>query len=163
MDTARTLANLERPWHGGEGPALQPCLATAPWAGPAVCEPRHAESQAPPAWAPGSPLMLEASAEEQAGTPHAGAARPSKGRRGQGAGGRVETCLPSATGGRWALVDGELCVPAAWGGGAWAQTRQVRGSPPERTCETTSAWGLQRVQRGQAQGGPCARVAGDAL
>ena len=156
MAPARNCANLDRPVHGGEGQALQHVRSNAPWSGPAGLDQRQAESQAPPALAPGSTLMLAESAEEKAGTHHVGAARQDKGRRGQVDVCRVETCLSSANGGGGTRVEGELCLPEAWCGDAVAPRRTEWGIPPERRGATQRALGLTRVKRGQAQGVPCA-------
>ena len=163
MDTARNFATLARHMTGDDGQALQPCMANAPWSGPAVFGQRHVEITATAALAQGSTLMLEESAEEHAGTHNAGAARPSNGRMGKVDGCRVDTCLPYANGGLWAMVDGALCLPEAWCGAAFAQTRRALGIPQERTCETNIALGLQMVKRVKAQGGPVDRVACAAL
>jgi len=163
MDTERNLANMERTLHGGDGQALQHFMANSPWSGPAVIEQRQAESKAPPALAHGSPVILDESADEKAGTHKAGASRQYHGRRGQVAGCRVDTCLPYAHGGWWAMVDGELFLPEEWLGGAFAQTRPVLGLPPDRTFETKLALGWKMVKRGKAQGGPFDLVACDAL
>jgi len=163
MDTERNLANMERTLHGGDGQALQHFMANSPWSGPAVIEQRQAESKAPPALAHGSPVILDESADEKAGTHNAGASRQYHGRRGQVDGCRVDTCLPYAHGGWWAMVDGELFLPEEWLGGAFAQTRPVLGLPPDRTFETKLALGWKMVKRGKAQGGPFDLVACDAL
>src|SRR5215471_17612501 len=76
---------------------------------------------------------------------------------------RVDTCLTSAHGGLWTMVDGELCLPEAWLGAAFAQTRQALGLPPDRTCETKIALGLKMVKRGKAKGVPFDLLACDAL
>ena len=163
MDTERHLANMERTLHGGDGQALQHFMSNSPWSGPAVIEQIQAESKAPPALAHGSPVILDESADEKAGTHNAGASRQYHGRRGQVDGCRVDTCLPYAHGGWWAMVDGELFLPEEWLGVAFAQTRQVLGLPPDRTFETKIALGWKMVKRGKAQGGPFDRVACDAL
>lgn len=148
---------------GDDGQARQHCMSNSPWAGHAVLGQRQAEIKATAALAQGSTLMLEERADEKAGPHHAGAARPSKGRRGQGARCRVDPCLPSANGGLWAMVEGALGWPAAWCGEAGAQTRHELGIPPARTCETKSALGVQRVKRVKAHGVPCDLWACDAL
>jgi SRSO17 transposase len=94
MDTERHLANMERTLHGGDGQALQHCMSHSPWSGPAVFEQRQAEIKAPPALAHGSPLMLDESADEKAGTHKAGASRQYKGRLGKVEVCRGDTCLP---------------------------------------------------------------------
>lgn len=107
--------------------------------------------------------MLDERADEQAGTPNAGASRQDNGRMGKGDVCRVDPWLPYAHGGLWAMVDGELCLPEEWVGAACAQTRRALGIPPERTCETKIALGLKMVKRVKAQGVPFDRLAGDAL
>ena len=162
MDTERTCANLERPLHRGAGPALPHCMSHAPWSGQGVCRQLQAASQALPALAQGSTLMLDARADEQAGPHNAGASRPSHGRRGQGEVGRGDTCLPSANSGRWARVDGDLFWPAEGLGAACAQRRRELGIPAERHLETQSPWGWKMIKRVKAPGGPCALLACDA-
>jgi hypothetical protein len=76
MAPARHFANLDRPLHGGDGQALPHGMAHSPGAGQGVVNQRQAARTASPALAHGSPLRLEESADEQAGTPHAGASRP---------------------------------------------------------------------------------------
>jgi SRSO17 transposase len=107
--------------------------------------------------------MLDESAEEQAGTHNAGAARQYKGRLGQVAVCRGDTGLPYANGGRWTMGDGALCLPEEWFGAAFAQTRQALGIPPDRTFETKIALGLKMVKRVKATGVPCDLLACDAL
>jgi SRSO17 transposase len=107
--------------------------------------------------------MRDESAAEKAGTHHAGASRQYHGRLGQVEVCRVDTGLPSAKGGRWTMVEGELFVPAEWFGAAFAQTRQDLGMPPDRTCATKIALGWKLVKRVQAKGVPFDLLACDAL
>jgi SRSO17 transposase len=162
MDTERHVANMERPLHGGAGHTLQHFMSHAPWSGQVVCRQLQAERKAIPALAPGRTLMRAESAEEQAGTPNAGASRPSKGRRGQGEGCRVDPCLTSANGGRWAMVDGAWFLPAEWLGAAFPQRRTELGMPVERRVETQLQWGVKMRKRGKAHGVPFALLACDA-
>jgi hypothetical protein len=163
MAQARHVATRARHLPGDAGPARQPCLATAPGAGHAVCAPLHAARKAPAALAQGRTRLLAERADAQAGPPHAGAARPAPGRRGQGALCRGAPCLPAANGGRWARGAGARLVPAAGVGAAGAPPRHARGHPPERPCAPPSAVGGQRGQRVQAPGGPGALLAWAAL
>jgi hypothetical protein len=93
MDTERNCANMDRTLHGGDGQALQHFMSNSPWSGPAVFDQMQAEIKATPALAHGSTLMLDASADEKAGTHHAGASRPYNGRLGKVDVCRVDTCL----------------------------------------------------------------------
>jgi SRSO17 transposase len=138
-------------------------MSTSPWSGPAVFDQMHAESTATPALAHGSTWMRDESAAEKAGTHHAGASRQYHGRLGQVEVCRVDTGLPSAKGGRWTMVEGELFVPAEWFGAAFAQTRQDLGMPPDRPCATKIALGWKLVKRVQAKGVPFDLLACDAL
>ena len=164
-DGARHCANLARTRTGADGPAVHHCRSKAPWSGPGGGPQRQAESTATPALAHGRPRRVAARAEETAGTPHGGAARQSHGRMGQGEGGRVDPCRPSAQApvGLGALVEGALVWPPEGWGPDVAQRRQAWGRPAARTGETQSAVGLTRVHRATGQRRPCARLAGDAL
>ena len=163
MDTERNFAHIDRALNGGDGQALQHFMANSPWSGPAVVEQIQAEIKATPALAHGSTLILDESADEQAGTHNAGASRQYNGRLGKVDVCRGETCLTYANGGLWAMVAGELFLPEEWFGAAFAQTRQALGIPPDRTVETKIALGLKMVKRGKAQGLPFALLACDAL
>jgi len=123
----------------------------------------QAEIKATPALAQGSTLILDESADEQAGTHNAGASRQYNGRMGKVDVCRVDTCLTYANGGLWAMVDGELCLPEEWCGAAFAETRHALGIPPERTFETKIALGLKMVKRVKAHGVPFDLLACDAL
>ena len=163
MDNERNCANMARNLTGDDGQALQHCMANSPWAGPAVCGQMQAEIKATPALAQGSTLMLDERADEQAGTHHAGASRQDKGRMGKVDVCRVDTCLPDANSGLWAMVDGALFLPEEWWGAAFAETRHALGIPPERTFETKIALGLKMVKRVKAHGVPFDLLACDAL
>jgi len=163
MDNERNFANMARNMTGDDGQALQHCMSNSPWAGQAVCGQMQAESKATAALAQGSTLMLDESADEKAGTHNAGASRQDKGRMGTVDLCRVDTGLTSANGGLWAMVDGALCLPEAWFGEAFAQTRHELGLPPERTFETKIALGWKMVKRVKAHGVPFDLLACDAL
>lgn len=163
MDNERNFAHMARNMTGDDGQALQHCMANSPWSGPAVFGQIQAEIKATPALAQGSTLILDESADEHAGTHNAGASRQYNGRMGKVDVCRVDTCLPYANGGLWAMVDGELCVPEEWFGAAFAQPRHALGIPQERTFETKIALGLKRLKRVKANGVPFDLLACDAL
>ena len=163
MDGERNFANMARPMTGDDGQALQHFMSTSPWSGPAVFDQMQAEITAPPALAYGSTLILDESADEKAGTHNAGASRQYNGRLGKVDVCRVDTCLTYANDGLWAMVDGELFLPEAWFGVAFAQTRHELGIPPDRTFETKSQLGLKMVKRVKAKGVPFDLLACDAL
>jgi SRSO17 transposase len=163
MDNERNFANIARNITGDDGQALQHFMANSPWSGPAVFGQMQAEIKATVAFAQGSTLMLDESADEKAGTHNAGASRQDHGRMGKVDVCRVDTCLTYANGGLWAMVDGELFLPEEWFGAAFAQTRRELGIPPERTFETKIALGLKMGKRVKAQGVPFDLLACDAL
>src|SRR5215468_7735377 len=163
MDGERNFANIARHMTGDDGQALQHFMATSPWSGPAVFDQIQAEIMATPALASGSTLILDESADEKAGTHNAGASRQYNGRLGKVDVCRVDTCLTYANNGLWAMVDGELFLPAEWFGAAFAQTRHELGIPSDRTFETKMALGLKMVKRVKAKGVPFDLLACDAL
>jgi len=165
MDGERHFANMARNMTGDDGQALPHFLSHAPWSGPEVFRQMQAEITATPALAQGSTLIVDESADEKAGTHHAGASRPYNGRRGQGEVCRVDTCLTyaNATGRLWTMVDGERFLPEEWFGPDCAQRRKELGMPAARTFETTIALGWQMVKRAKAQGLPFELLACDAL
>jgi len=163
MDTERHFANMDRTLHEGAGQALQHCMANSPWSGQGGFRQMQTELQAIPALAHGRTLMLEESAEEKAGPHNAGASRQYNGRMGKVDLCRVDTCLPYAHGGLWALVDGELFVPEEWFGAAWAQRRTELGMPGARCFETQLQLGVKMIKRVKAHGLPFALLACDVL
>src|SRR5215472_4586562 len=163
MDGERNGANIARHMTGDDGQALQHFMATSPWSGPAVFEPIQTEIQATPALAHGSTLILDESADAKAGTHNAGASRQYNGRLGKVDVCRVDTCLTSANGGLWAIVDGELCLPEEWCGAAFAQRRTERGIPAERHFETKIQLGLKMIKRVKGHGLPFDLLACDTL
>src|SRR5438876_10526882 len=134
MDNERNCANMARNMTGDDGQALQHFMANSPWSGPAVCGQIQAEIKATPALAQGSTLILDESADEQAGTHNAGASRQYNGRMGKVDVCRVDTCLTyaNATVRLWTIVDGELFLPEEWFGSDFVQRRKELGIPEER-------------------------------
>jgi SRSO17 transposase len=163
MDGERNFANMARNMTGDDGQALQHFMSNSPWSGQGVFSQIQAELKAIPALAQGSTLILDESADEKAGTHNAGASRQYNGRLGKVDVCRVDTCLTYAHGGLWAMVDGELFLPAEWFGAAFAQRRTELGIPAERRFETKIQLGLKMVKRVKAHGLPFDLLACDAL
>jgi len=165
MEDARNFANIERRLHGGDGQALQQFMSDSPWSKPAVCHQIQDEIGAHPALQTGGVLILDESSDEKAGEASAGAGRQHNGRLG-----KVELSQTTvglayahAATGTWALIDGELFLPAAWFTPDSAERRQAVGLPPERTFATKPELGLQMIQRAQARGLPFEGLACDDL
>jgi SRSO17 transposase len=163
MDGERNFANMARNMTGDDGQALQHFMSNSPWSGPRVFRRMQAEITVTPTLAQGSTLILDESADEKAGTHNAGAARQYNGRMGKVDVCRVDTCLTSANGGLWAMVDGELFLPQEWFGPACAQRRKELGIPAERTFATKITLGLKMVKRARANRLPFELLACDAL
>ena len=163
MDTERNFANMDRTLNGGDGQTLQHFMSNSPWSGQVVFSQIQAELKAIPALAHGSTLILDESADEKAGTHNAGASRQYNGRLGKVDVCRVDTCLTSANGGLWAMVDGELFLPEEWFGAAFTQRRKELGIPVERRFETKLQLGLKMIKRVKAHGLPFDLLACDAL
>src|SRR4029453_16203307 len=83
MDNERHFAHMARNLTGDDGQALQHLMSNSPWAGQAIFGQMQAEIKATAVLAQGSRLMLDASADEKAGTHNAGASRQYNGRIGK--------------------------------------------------------------------------------
>lgn len=165
MDTQRNFKNIDRRLNGGDGQGLQHFMSNSPWPKAAVFDQIQAELSAVPSLAHDSLLILDESADAKAGTHNVGAARQYNGRLGKVDVCRVETCLTYANVrvGLWTMVDGELYLPEAWFGEAFAERRQTLGVPDERVFQSKTELGVQMVVRAQANGLPFERLACDAF
>src|SRR5215475_14361236 len=141
MDGARNFANMAGHVTGDDGQAWPHCMSNAPWSGPGVFQQMQAEITATPALAQGSTLILDASADEKAGTHNVGASRQYNGRMGKVDVGRVDTCLTSAnaTGdcGRWWMANGSCPKSGVGqtlprGARSWVCQRRARLRPRSR-------------------------------
>jgi SRSO17 transposase len=165
MEDGRNFANIERRLLSGDGQAVQQFMSDSPWEAGAVFGQIQADIRARPALQQGGLLILDESADEKAGDDSPGASRQYNGRLG-----KVDLCQVGVyltyahpPLGVWALVDGELFLPAEWFTPDWADRRQVLGLPDERTFASKPDLGWQMIQRAQAQGLPFDQVACDDL
>lgn len=165
MEDARTLTNIERRLCGGDGQALQQFVTDSPWESRAVFAQIQTDIGARPALQHGGLVLVDESADEKAGQHSLGASRQYNGRLGKVAVCQVGVYLTYAhpATGVWALVDGELFVPAEWYTAPLAERRQALGLPVEQAFMTKPALAWQMLQRAQAQGLPFDRVACDDL
>lgn len=165
MDAKRNFKNMDRRLNGGDGQGLQHFMSTSPWPKAAVFDQIQSELMAIPTLTHESVLILDESADEKAGTHNVGAARQYNGRLGKVDVCRVDTCLTYANvrAGLWTMVDGELYLPEAWFGEAFAERRQTLGVPDERVFQSKTELGLRMVARAQANGLPFDRLACDAF
>ena len=166
MDRERNFKNIDRRLnHGGDGQALQHFMSTSSWEKRAVFCQIQADLTAIPALSQGSLLILDESADAKAGEQSAGAARQRNGRLGKVDVCQVGTYLAYANvvANLWALVDGELFLPAVWLTPAYADQRKACGVPTERVFQRKTDLGLQMIDRAQANGLPFERVACDAF
>jgi SRSO17 transposase len=165
LDTKRNFAHIEERFQGGDGQALHHFMSNSPWANRAVFAQLQAEVRTTPGVERGSVLILDESADEKAGQHSVGAARQHNGRLGKIGVCQVATCLTYAnpTVGLWTMLDGELFLPEAWFGEAYADLRTELGVPAERTFETKLELGLKMIRRVRAAEVPFERVACDEL
>ena len=165
MEDQRNFANIDRRLNRRDGQPLQHFMSESPWPSQPVYEQIQHDIRDEPALATGGLVILDESADAKAGDQSVGAARQHNGRLGKIDLSLVATCLAFAHPATrtWALVDGELFLPACWFTRAYAVRRQEVGLPPERTFATKPALGLAMIQRAQANGLPFEMVACDEL
>jgi SRSO17 transposase len=140
-------------------------MSESPWRSQAVFQQIQREIRDEPTLQTGGLVILDECPDAKAGNQSAGAARQHNGRLGKIDPSQVATCLAFAHPATrtWALVDGELFLPACWFTRAYATQRQEVGRPPERTFATKPALGLAMIQCAQANGLPFDTVACDEL
>lgn len=165
MEDQRNFANIDRRLNQGDGQPLQHFMSESPWRAQAVFEQIQRDIRATPALHTGGLVILDESADVKAGDDTVGVARQHNGRLGKIDLSLVATCLAYAhpATGTWALVDGELFLPACWFSRAYAARRKEVGLPAKRTFATKPALGLAMIQRAQANGLPFDTVACDEL
>jgi SRSO17 transposase len=165
MEDQRNFANIDRRLNRRDGQPLQHFMSESPWPFQAVFQQIGSDIRHEPQLQTGGIVILDECPDVKAGNHSAGAARQHNGRLGKVELSQVATCLAylhPATG-TWALVDGELFLPACWFTRTYAARRREVGLPPDRTFATKPALGLAMIQRVQAQGLPFEMVACDEL
>ena len=165
MEDQRNFANIDRRLNRRDGQPLQHFMSESPWRSQAVFQQIQREIRDEPTLQTGGLVILDECPDAKAGNQSAGAARQHNGRLGKIDLSQVATCLAFAHPATrtWALVDGELFLPACWFTRAYATQRQEVGLPPERTFATKPALGLAMIQCAQANGLPFDTVACDEL
>ena len=165
MEDQRNFANIDRRLNRRDGQPLQHFMSESPWPSTAVFQQIGCDIRNEPLLQSGGIVILDECPDAKAGDHSAGAARQHNGRLGKVELSQVATCLaflhPATR--TWALVDGELFLPACWFTRAYAARRREVGLPPDRTFATKPALGLAMIRRVQAQGLPFEMVACDEL
>ena len=165
MATKRNYANIARrvisPDEDGQN--LQHFMSDSPWSAQAVIQQVQQEIIATPGLNQGGVLLLDESANEQAGPTSAGAGRQHNGRLGKIEMSQVGVFLAFYTEVVWTWVDGELFLPASWFTAAMAKTHQRAGVPTDRQFSTKIELGWRMIQRVKANGLPFEAVACDDL
>jgi SRSO17 transposase len=140
-------------------------MSTSPWDKCAVFRQIQTDLSAIPALRQGSVMILDESADAKAGEQSAGTARQRNGRLGKVDVCQVGTYLAYANvvANLWAMVDGELFLPAVWWTPAYADQRKACGVPAGRVFQRKTDLGLQMIDRARANGLPFERVACDAF
>ena len=167
MEDQRNFANIDRRVNRRDGQPLQHFMSESPWHSQAVFQQIQRDIRDEPALHTGGLVTrsVDESADVKAGDDTVGVARQHNGRLGKIDLSLVATCLAYAhpATGTWALVDGELFLPACWFSRAYAARRIEVGLPTDRIFATKSALGLAMIQRAQANGLPFDSVACDEL
>jgi SRSO17 transposase len=146
MTKERNFSNIGRTV--GQAPQnIQHFMTNSPWSAQAVFVQIRAEVAATTAFAQGSVLILDESADEKASDKTVGAARQYNGRLGKIEMSQVGTFLSYAHDGIWFWVDGELFLPQAWFTRQKAKARQRLNLPPERNFATKIELGWQMIAR----------------
>jgi SRSO17 transposase len=163
MEDQRNFANIDRRVTGRDGQPLQHFMSVSPWAAAAVFRQIQEDIHAEPALQTGGMVILDESADVKTGTHSAGAGRQHNGHVGKIELSQVSTTLaylhPST--GTWALVDGELFLPAEWFKRRSAARRAEVGIPKKRKFATKLELGQRMIERARAYGLPFDMVACD--
>lgn len=131
----RNFSNIGRT--AGQAPQnMQHFMTNSPWAAEEVLVQMREEIAETKAFAKGSALRLDESADEKASGKTAGAGRQHNGRLGKIEMSQVGTFLAYANHGLWLWIDGELFVPQHWFTQGMAKERKRLGFPPERKFAT---------------------------
>ena len=154
MEDQRNFANMDRRLNRRDVQPLQHFMSESPRTTAPVYNQIQQDIRNEPRLSIGGMIILDESADAKAGDHSAGAARQHNGRLGKIELSQVATCLAYAhpVTGTWALVDGELFLPACWFTRGYAARRIEVGLPPERTFATKPALGLAMIQRAQVNG-----------
>lgn len=162
MTTERNFSNIART--AGESPQnVQHFMTNSPWSGQDVFEQIREEIAGRGAFAKGSALILDESADEKASGKTAGAGRQHNGRLGKIEMSQVGTFLAYANGGLWMWIDGELFLPQHWFTRGMAKERKRLGIPPDRKFATKIELGWQMIERVNDEGLPFEMVCCDTL
>jgi SRSO17 transposase len=162
MESKRTMANIART-SGVAIQNMQQFISDSPWSGPRLIGAIQQEISAHPAYASGSVLVIDESADAKSGQMSAGSGRQHNGRLG-----KVDLCqvgvfLALTNNGYQTWIAGELYLPQAWFTPENASKRQRIGIPEGQGFATKLDLALKMVKAAQASGMPFAAVACDAL
>ncbi|MEW6207793.1 MAG: IS701 family transposase [Acidobacteriota bacterium] len=148
----------------GESPQnIQHFMSNSPWSAQDVLSQVREEISQTPAFATGSALILDESADEKASDKTLGAARQHNGRLGKIEMSQVGTFLAYANSGIWTWIDGELFIPQRWFAPAMTKERARLGVPPDREFSTKIELGWRMIERVKAEGLPFEMVCFDTL
>lgn len=153
MDTQRHFAGIGREV-GVSGQHLQHFMSASPWSGQAVCRRVQEALKATPELTAGGVLLIDESADEQAGDQSAGAGRQYHGRLGKVEMSPVAVLLSylnlKVAQGFWSWIDGALFLPEVWFGNRHEQLRQRWGVPQEMSFKTKVELAWELIERALA-------------
>jgi len=162
MDSKRNMANIGRQTDVATQ-NMHHFMSTSPWSSQTVIRGIQDEIKGRAELRTGAMLLLDESADDQAGEYSVGAGRQHNGRRGKVDNCQVGVFLSLAKGAFRTWIDGEVFLPEAWLEDGHAAHRQRAGVPAERTFQTKPELGWQMIERVRDNAVPFEAVACDTL
>ena len=153
METKRTMAGIARV-SGVAVQNMQQFISDSPWSGPHLIGALQNEIKAHPAYAEGSMLIIDESADEKSGDTSAGAGRQRNGRLGKVDMCQVGVFLSLTNNGHQTWIDGELYVPEAWFAPENAEKYKRIGLPEGQVFQTKLDLALKTVKQACDNGIP---------
>ena len=162
MTKERNFSNVGRT--AGQSPQnIQHFMTNSPWSAEEVLVQIREEVTETEAFAKGSALILDESADEKASDKTVGASRQYNGRLGKIEMSQVGTFLAYANDGNWFWIDGELFLAQHWFTRGMAKERKRLRLPPDRQFATKIELGWQMIARVKEEGLPFELVCCDTL
>jgi len=153
METKRTMAGIARV-SGVAIQNMQQFISDSPWSGPHLIGAIQNEIKVHPAYAEGSVLIIDESADEKSGDTSAGSGRQRNGRLGKVDMCQVGVFASLTNNGYQTWINGELYVPEAWFAPENAEKYKRIGFPEEQTFQTKLELALKMVKQACENGIP---------
>lgn len=153
METKRTMAGIARV-SGVAVQNMQQFISDSPWSGPHLIGAIQNEIKVHPAYAEGSVLIIDESADEKSGDTSAGSGRQRNGRLGKVDMCQVGVFMSLTNNGYQTWINGELYVPEAWFLPENAEKYKRIGFPEGQEFQTKLDLALKLVKQACESGIP---------